>query len=151
MDFKQADEYLDEMKKLLDNKLEKKEHTIDYFIERHQNTAKKSNELLQIEGEIDYYQKILSKLISKKIDLVYLLEDGELKLGDDDQHNHRPNGEGGSGYLATQARDKESGKYDIKANSIVRKSDAIQMSCQEEIRKLEDKINKIENSSSNNP
>lgn len=151
MDFKQADEYLDEMKKLLDNELEKKEHTIDYFIERHQHTARKSNELLQIEGEIDYYQKILSGLINKKIDLVYFLEDGELKLGDDDQHNHRPNGEGGAGFLATQSRDKESSKYDIKANSIVRKADAIQMSCQDEIRKLEDKINKLVNASSNNP
>lgn len=143
MDSTKANDYLDEMEKLLFNELERKEHTIDYFIERHKNTAKQSNEVIQIQGELDYYQKIHNNLINETSKLLYFLEDGKSNIGDRDQHDHRPSGEGGSGYLATISRGEESEKYDVKAGNIVNRADQLRKMCEQAMNKLEIKLEQL--------
>ncbi|MEI6427502.1 MAG: hypothetical protein WCO45_03805 [Pseudanabaena sp. ELA607] len=143
MDFQDCKERLDKMEALLKDRREQKEFIIDYLIERFKRHVAKSNEYLEIEGEISYYDDIYKQLAGEFSKLNYLLADGKLDIGVDDdvnQPNSAPNGKGGTAHLVKVSQEDKMTRYDQKAEVLAKRAADLCKICQKYIDELKDKL-----------
>jgi hypothetical protein len=142
MDIREAEQFLNRMDKLFTNQREKYEHTLDYVVDKHTIRDSRKNQLLQIEGEIEYYQKIYDDLINETSKLSYFLSSEKPNL--DDLPNVVPNGEGGRGHMVRVAREEGDEKHQKICADISRRAGDILVMVKEKIdtlkRKYEDNI-----------
>jgi hypothetical protein len=149
MDINEAEQFLDRMDKVFNNNgnkfnREEYEYVLDYVVDKHTLQDSRKNELLKIEGEIEYYQKIYDILINEMSKLSYFLSSEQTNHDPTDLPSTVPNGKGGMGYIVRVGSEEEDKKYQKICADMSRRAGDILVMAKEKIdtlkRKYEDNV-----------
>ena len=143
-----SDHYLSRMDGLLKDEIEEKESTINHLLYRLSLQDSRRNEIIQIEGSINYYKKLSVVLKNeddkRQRDALKRLNDLQSENLDESHQNAPSNGEGGSQFHANKdyIRKNESDKVQFEIDN--ERAKGLLKTCSEKINELESSLSKLD-------
>jgi hypothetical protein len=135
---------LAKMENLLFNEMEEEERTIDYVLECHRRKEKRSNALIQLDGQRRYYKEVLQLIKNEASKLERQIDESKyVDLTDDDsrQLSVTPDGEGHTPYKSQIYDNKLLEEYGYISEFIDKRVAFLVSECEGIIQELDKKYN----------
>lgn len=133
--------HLAKMENLLFNEMEEKERTIDYILERQRLKERRSNALIQIDGQRRYYKEVLQFIKNEASKLSRKIESSKyVDLTDDDsrQRSVIPDGEGSTPFKNEVYNGKVLEKHGYISKTIDGRVNFLVGECEDKIKALDE-------------